>query len=113
MSKKPKLELSTVKVIVPTTYDLVHWPDGCSQVPTYKQLLDTLAVVSTVLDMKEAGEEVPSELNKAVISWLLLNDVDKFEKAAIDAERHQRIVDECVTDNLVFPFPMSKYKGGH
>ena len=108
---KPKLTIS--EVVIPIKYNLVYWPDGCSDVPEYDDVLDTLEIINTVLDKIENEEPISSDLKQTVLLWMMFNDIEKFEKYSMECEKHQRIIRRMKVDNLEFPFPLHTYKREH
>ena len=107
---QPTPKMTKVEVPIIETYDLVTWPDGCPEVPTYFQLCSTLEIV----EMYQAKpESFKPGLAKTLEKWLKDNSIPKFRKALETAEEVQerldRVAEEFIEDNQNFRLNKPRY----
>lgn len=66
---------------------LVSWPDGCSEVPPYHLICETIELVKLYRENPDGFSKASQRRFK---QWEKFNTLEKFERARDEAEEHQR-----------------------
>lgn len=110
--KAPTLKIT--KINFPATYELVDWPEGCIDPPTYFQLISTLEIIKLYKETKEP-EKFGKANAKRLEKWLQTNSIEKFEAAVALADevslRLESIKYDFIETNM--QFPMNRRRQDH